>query len=391
MRICGIIAEYNPFHNGHLYQINELKKMGATHIISVMSGSFVQRAEPAVLPKFERARVAVQCGADIVLELPCRYATASAERFAFGGVSLLRALGCVDMLGFGSESGDLAGLLLAADAVCDAKVLDVTRALCERGETYPSAREKAARSIYGDEAANLLREPNDILAVEYLKALHGCAIEPVAVRRVGAAHDGEDTKDGFAGASLLRLRIEKNIDIQKYVPPETAQALQNSDIISCGMKRLELPLLYRLRTMDASLFEALPNCADGLGNRLKCAAGKAKSLEELYDLAKTKRYTMSRVRRAALCALLGIMAEPPVQTPYARVLAIGKNGGEVLARMKKTASIPISQSLKELAKLGGRCAKDAALEAYATDISALSQRVVGDVGRDYTQKLFRDK
>ena len=189
MRIGGVVAEYNPFHNGHAYQLMELRQAGATHIAVVMSGNFVQRGEPALLDKWTRAEAALLCGADLILELPLPYGAATAERFAFGAVSLLEGLGCVDLLGFGCESGDLPALQRAARAVEDPEVYEAVRERMAEGISFAAAREEAVRERWG-EAGDALRRPNDILAVEYLRQLGrlGSPIRPVAVGQIGRAH-----------------------------------------------------------------------------------------------------------------------------------------------------------------------------------------------------------
>lgn len=391
MRVAGIVAEYNPLHNGHLLHMARTRALGASHIVCVLSGDFVQRAEPAVLDKFTRARLAAACGADLVLELPVQYAVGSGERFAQGAVSILEGLGCVDVLSFGSECGDAARLAQAAEAVRDAAVMLRTRALCETGLPYPAARESAVRERCGEETAALLREPNNILGVEYCKAIRALnsKIAPVTVRREGAAHDGSAPDGATASASFLRAHLGQNI--AGYIPPQVGEALRaamETGALSGGWPALERILLYRLRSMGAADFAALPGCADGLGDRLRRAAERAQNAEDLFALAKTKRYTMSRVRRAALAALLGIRDEiydsPP---PYARILAIGAGGGALLNRIKQTAVLPVSHSLARLEALGGTCGETARLSAAAHDLFGLSCGRVPPQGRDYTHKF----
>ena len=186
--VAGIVAEYNPFHNGHAHLIEAARAAGATHIVAVMSGSFVQRGGPACAPKTVRANAAVACGADLVLELPLPYAMATAERFAAGAVGILGGLGCVDVLAFGSECGDIDLLAKAAGAVLAPYCGEYTKNLLDTGVTYARARQKAVEELYGPEVAEVLSSPNNTLAVEYLKqiSLQELRIAPFTIPRAGA-------------------------------------------------------------------------------------------------------------------------------------------------------------------------------------------------------------
>ncbi|MEA4912914.1 MAG: nucleotidyltransferase family protein [Oscillospiraceae bacterium] len=421
MNVCGIVAEYNPFHNGHQYQIEQIKKNGATHVVAVLSGSFVQRAEPAIVSKFERARLAVLGGADLVVELPVQYATASAERFAHAAVFLLRALGCVDTISFGSECGDLALLQRAADAIADADVVRLTREFCETGMPYPAAREKVVEKLYGEEVSAVLRSPNNLLGVEYLKALRleKSRITPTTILREGAAHDKDETDGLFASAKFLREQVRAGADIINYVPFETKCALEKANAdgkLSGGLEALAQAILFQLRTMTAEELRALPDCTDGLGDRLYTATQQYGELPAVLEAAKTKRYTMSRVRRAALCALLGIRPADYFDPPYIRLLAIGRYGEELLARIGKTKKLPMSASLlsllrdgqrlqragkgnesdmtrevEEIVRDGREMERCARLEAHATDIFNLSLEKPAVRGRDFSTPLYRVK
>ncbi len=249
------------------------------------------------------------------------------------------------------------------------------------------------RELYGAEPARVLRQPNDLLGVEYCKALAalGSGMRPVAVPREGSAHDGAEPGGGIASAGFLRAHL--NEDLSAFLPRQTVSALtaaREAGALSGGWTALERPLLYRLRTMGAEEFAALPGCADGLGDRLRRAAATAQSAQELFALAKTKRYTMSRVRRAALAALLGLREADYAQPPAcARLLALGDGGGALLRRIGQTARLPLSHSLARLEALGGPCARTARLSATAHDIYALSCPAIAPQGEDYTHKFVK--
>lgn len=394
MNICGIVAEYNPFHNGHAYLIKKARENGATHIAAAMSGDFVQRAAPAIVDKFARARAAVMCGVDLVIELPVQYATASAERFARGAVETLMALGCVDMLAFGSGSGSLESLERAADAVSDPALLERAKKLAEGGMSFAAAREKATRELFGHAVADVLDGPDNILATEYLKALRllKCEMQPFTTERAGVSHDEKNPSGEFASASFVRAEYLSGGDIAEYLPEPSLAALgqaRERGALSGGWQALERALLIKLRGMSASEWAALPDAGGGLGERLNKAAMSAASAEELFALAKTKRYAMARVRRVALCALLGITTEDFFPAPYIRVLAVGERGEVILREAKKSASLPLSHSLKKLETVNANCARTAELSARASDIYGLSLPHILPAGRDYTEKLFK--
>ncbi|MEG0751279.1 MAG: nucleotidyltransferase family protein [Oscillospiraceae bacterium] len=395
MTVCGIVAEYNPFHNGHLYLLDAARTNGASHIVAVMSGCFVQRAEPALADKFLRARTAALAGVDVVIELPVQFACASGERFASGAVELLEALGVVDMIAFGSGCGDIALLSGAAEAAGDARTLARTKGLAENGICYPAARELAVREIWGEEFGDTLADSDNILAVEYLKALRSVDshIAPFTVARAGGvAHDSEMISSRFASASFIRHAVRQGAEFAQYVPQSTFEELQKAlrrGELSDGWAALERILLFKLRSMSAQNIAALPDAAGGLGERICRAAADASSAEELFETAKTRRYTMSRVRRVALCALLGVGERDFFAPPYARVLAIGERGEELLAAVSKRARLPLSHSFKTLSEMGENCKRTAELEAHASDIYALTERKIGAKGLDFTQKLFK--
>ena len=345
MKVTSVICEYNPFHNGHQYMLHQLRKQGTTHIAAVMSGNFTQRGEAAVFDKFARTRAALMGGADLVIELPVSFACANAERFAYGGVFAAQALGCVDELAFGSESGDTALLQQTAAAVEDASVLLRLREILKSGVSYAAAREQAVREVYGDALAQKLGSPNDILGIEYCRALcrlHS-AIRPVAVRREGAAHDSAEAVSRFASASLIRSMLHEGRGEQAgaFIPPEcTVTTVQ----IPHGgrMKKLENILMYRLRTMTVQEMAELPEISEGLENRLYAAVRASETVEEVAAMTRSKRYPLARIRRILMYALLHIQKSAlPPHPYYLRVLGMNQRGRELLKMAGKTATLPV--------------------------------------------------
>lgn len=388
MRCAAIVAEYNPFHNGHAYQIEEALRQGASHIAAVMSGNFTQRGEPALFDKFTRARAALCCGVDLVLELPLPYAIAGAQRFAAGAIGILDALGCVDDLVFGSECGDIARLTQAAQALRHRALYEYMDRHKKQGETFAKTRTRAVKELYGPSVAEVLKSPNDILACEYLRALQslGCGILPKAIGRYGAAHDGPSTRQGFESASVLRERVYENnpAALSPFVPAVALAVYTGAPCLLPGA--IELPMLIKLREQEECSLRGLPENSEGLHRRLLKAAREALTLEELYTLTKSKRYTLARIRRLALAAFLDLREEHSAGCPpYIRVLGMNERGRELLAGT--TARLPIGGSLKKLERLGGRAAEFARLESRAGDRYALLTSPRGKAGRDYTQRL----
>ncbi|MDR2606723.1 MAG: nucleotidyltransferase family protein [Oscillospiraceae bacterium] len=324
MPIVGIAAEFNPFHSGHAEHIAATKSLlgGDALVIVVMSGNFVQRGDIAVYGKRARANAAVHCGADLVLELPAAVTLSSASRFAAGAVNLLDALGCVEYLSFGSESGDLNQLNGAVELLNQIGVDERIRYELRSGVSYASARLKALEFV-SREDLGYLRQPNNILAVEYLQALRSTNILPLTIQRGNA----DDT------ASALRKRLSVGGNIADSLPIAAAKIFEAEDKRGAGpvfIEALERPVLAKLRCMTADDFDALPDATEGLGNRLYGAAQKSESLRELFELTKTKRYAMSRIRRMVLCAFLGIRADDCQQAPKrAAILASGKRGRKI--------------------------------------------------------------
>ncbi|MDE6518941.1 MAG: nucleotidyltransferase family protein [Ruminococcus sp.] len=382
MKINGIVCEYNPFHNGHSYHISETRKNGATHIIAVMSGNFVQRGDVAVLDKFTRAELAVKSGVDLVVELPVAYCLSSAEIFARGAVYLLDSLGVVDEISFGSECGNIDRLVFAmnkADEVAESKVM---RELMGAGMTYP----RALSTVLDVETAELIAEPNNILAVEYLKALKyfNSAIKPFTVKRAGASHDSMNISDGFASASYIRENIES---ADNFVPEIWADALKNDIAL---LKRLERLILYKVRTVSDEELSVVNDISGGLVQRIY--GNNSASLENMLESVKTKCFTMARIKRVLLSMLIGITKnDATILPPYVRVLAFNEKGREILALTKKSKKIPIGTSLAKLGRLNADAQRYAEIESTATDIYSLAFENILQANTDYTRKIKETK
>ncbi|MBQ8171960.1 MAG: nucleotidyltransferase family protein [Oscillospiraceae bacterium] len=379
MTTAAVICEYNPFHYGHKYQLAKTREMGATHIVAVMSGNFTQRGDVAVYDKYERARIALENGADLVLELPTVYSLSAAEGFARGAVSIIEALGCVDVLSFGSECGDIAALKEAAGASEYALHTDEFKDAMRKGASFPAALAEAVKSYYTDDVCELLASPNNTLAVEYIKALDdiGSGIQPVTIQRSGADHDSDEESESFVSASFIRKKILACEDYSAYAP---VIGTPKADI-----KRIENAILAKLRTMRLSDFENIYDCAQGMSERLYKAVRKACTLEELYFLTKTKRYTLARIRRAVLCSFLGIdkklLNEPPA---YIRILGMNGRGREILSAAQ--CGLPVDTSLKNLMKQSREAHRQGAFEERCGDVYSLAFEKPRPCGYEFTAK-----
>lgn len=391
MKTAVITAEYNPFHKGHRWQLEQVRAAGASHVAVVMSPDFTQRGTPAIFPKRLRAQAALQNGADLVLELPVCYALAGAQRFAFGAVQLAAAMGCVDLLAFGAENADLLQLRQACTALQQEEVNQNIRQLLPSGITFAKARERAVAAVYGEETALLLQKPNNILAIEYLcqlEKLPDAHIQPLVLGRIGNTHDGEPVGE-FASASFLRgLMLEGRWEqAQQYLPQNVWQLYRQAqqDGQFTDLQLGERAVLSALRRMEQKEMAQLADLSEGLENRLYRASREACSLEQLYAAVKSKRYPLARVRRLVMNAFLQLPEQmqmlPP---PYLRVLGMNERGKQILSAMKKTASLPVSTSLMKLARSTQAARQWAQVEAAACDQYSIFCQQIQASGSDWS-------
>lgn len=331
MEIVGIICEYNPLHLGHAGQIRRIRQTlgGETAVVCLMSGSFVQRGAPAVYPKSVRAAAALQAGADLVLELPVTYALSSAEGFAMGGVEILSRL-CTRLC-FGAECGSEDALMSLARGLLSPGFPSALRTFLDQGLSFPAARQQALHALGLD--AGLLSSPNNILGVEYCKAILtlGCAMSPLVIHRPGDYH--AQTADPCApSATALRRMVVQGQSIRSYVPTEL---FQNAPVHTLAAG--ERAILARLRTMSEEEFSVLPYGGEGLWRKLMHESRRQPDLESILTAVKSKRYTRTRLDRMVMCAFLGIdqqtMSAP---APYARILGFDRRGRELLALTRKS-------------------------------------------------------
>lgn len=405
--VLGIIAEYNPFHNGHLYQIEEAKKQtGAEYVVAIISGNFTQRGNTSLINKWAKAQMALENGVDIVLELPTIYSISSAENFAEGAIKILDSLKIVDTLCFGTETSDFAALNNIANVLHNEpkEYIAILNHELGKGISYPKARENALMMYLNDikRYANILSGSNNILAIEYLKALKRLKSDmiPFSIQRKKVYYNDERIIDEFASSTAIRKLIatEQYSEVRKVVPKNSYMLLKDEiekgnfviDII-----KFEKEILYNLRKMTVKEIAELPDVSEGLEYAIKNAADSCNNLIDLVNIIKSKRYTQTRIQRILLYALLEItkkdMANSKKVVPYARVLGFNKKGREMLSdicninpkinmitSVKKYTEQNINKILREMLE------KD----IFATNVYTLGYEDDSWANLDYTNKLI---
>lgn len=408
MKVVGLITEYNPFHNGHKYHLEKSKEItGASHSISVMSGNFLQRGEPAILDKWDRAEIAVREGVDLVVELPTIYSCNSAEFFAFGGIRLLDSMNIVDYLCFGSENGNLSGIDLISDLLVKEPVefKSILKKHLDTGLTFPSARQRAIDGYLGKEMGEkgLLDMPNNILGIEYLKAIKllGSSIKPFTIERIKAHYHSTQINGDICSATAIRKLLEKDhhdLSALKQVIPyqsyEVIRSAINEGRAPIFERELWQIVLYRLRTIPVNKLKEIHDINEGLENRLKNISMTAASYEELISQLKTKRYTRTKLQRVLIKALLGITKEDmqslSKSSLYIRVLGFSRKGAALLKKIKKSSDIPIITNLKRYVPQSKYAERMLEIDKIATDIYTLlyKNRSLSVGGLDYVKKPF---
>ena len=388
MKITGIIAEYNPFHNGHHYQFKQIRSAAEeSYLVIVMSGNYVQRGEPAFYDKYTRTRAALIAGADLVLELPTAFATSSAEDFAAASVALLDRLGCIDELCFGSECGQIPPLMEVASLLArepEAYRIGLREGI-RQGLTFPQARNQALSLWIHDHTSDpdidwdaLLASPNNILGIEYLKALirRNSSVKPVTISRLGQGYHEQDLTHGFASASGIRSFVSASGSpklpdaVKAQVPPAVLPLYENAvpifaDDYSQLLNQTLLWLDHRQQPLD-EFADVSPELGARIKNHLLDFTSYSKRIEQL----KTRQYTYTRISRSLLHILLGIRSAEIAgyrdldYTPYARVLGFRKESAPLLAQIKKHSDIPLITKVAG----SGRTLPPAAAGMFAQDL-----------------------
>ncbi|MBQ9280263.1 MAG: nucleotidyltransferase [Clostridia bacterium] len=411
MNICGIIAEYNPFHNGHLHHIEETKRItGSDAVVAIMSGNFIQRGVPALFDKWTRANMALQNGIDLVIELPLYYATSSAEYFAQGSVSLLDGLGVINNISFGSNTDDIDTLKRIANVLYlePEKYKKMLESELKRGTSYPMARSNALKNFLKKEydakyIADILMDPNNILGIEYLKALltSNSQIKPVAVLRKGGDYNSKTVVNHTCSATAIREFLEKgDLKTVEDVMPKSSFDILNQEILNgrapMFLRHFESEILYALRKSSTEELASIADVTEGLENLLKKAAAEGTELEGFIDIIKTKRYTRTRIQRILLHTLLDIrkceIEDYKYNPQYIRVLGFTKNGEKVLSQISNNSNLPIitspSKYLKSATPIGKMMLEK---DILGTNIYTLGYQIpkYRSMNLDYTTPVIR--
>lgn len=369
MKVNGVIAEYNPFHNGHKYHLEESKRLtGADYTVAVISGNFVQRGDPALIDKHTRAEMALRNGADLVLELPTVYSASSAEFFATGAVSLLDKLGTVTHLCFGSECGDIE-LLRQIASILREEPEEYTRVLklrLRQGYSYPNSRNSALIHYCPalTENTKIFSSPNNILGIEYIKAImnQGSTMEPVTVRRLGADYHSLSPRSGYCSALSLRQALSDGrglSSVAHYMPAAASELLSDRLVLGRGIcsNDFSSALYYKLLSEKEAGFDKYLDVSTDLSNRICKRLSEYKNFDSFCDLLKTKELTYTRISRCLLHILLNLTKEDMAvcteleHTPYARLLGFRRDAEPLLSAIKEHASIPLVTKLADAEKL----------------------------------------
>ena len=402
--ILGIVSEYNPFHNGHVHHLQVSKQLTKTDFtVAVMSGNFVQRGDTALVDKWIRTEMALKAGIDLVIELPTVYALSSAENFADGAVKILNSLGVVDFISFGSEIGEITPLSDVANILYKEpkEFSSLITAQLRSGLSYPKAREIALAQYFGSSKkySDIVSNPNNILGVEYLKALkrQKSHITPLTIKRDYADYNSKQEKNGIASATAIRTMIKNQKNIHRVIPYETYELLdeckEKGNIIP-SLSVFEKEIIYTLRKMTLSEIAALPDVSEGLENKIKAAANNFTTLDELIANIKSKRYTQSRIQRILLYALLNISQKDinvsKKVTPYIRVLGFNKHGKRnISAIAADNPKLNIIVSVKKFMEhsndntLRNMISKD----IFATNVYTMGYKTNPVANLDYTHKV----
>ena len=410
--VLGIVCEYNPFHNGHLYHLTESKKItNSDYSVAVISGNFTQRGEPSLVNKWLKTEMALKCGVDLVIELPTVYAISSAENFAHGAIKILDSLNIVDFLAFGSECGDMSVLDDIVNVLVEEPKAYTTLLSHElsKGLSFPKARENALMMYLGNirRFANILSAPNNILGIEYLKALkkQSSMIRPIAIKRKEAEHNDNlfSSSSRIASATAIRnVCLSDDITELQRVMPESSYTILEDSIkkgnVVKNISAFDKEIIYILRKMSTSEISELADVVEGLEHSLKNAANSCNSVVELLTLVDSKRYTKTRIQRILLYSILGI-TKKDIQLsqstiPYIRVLGFNENGKNLLSEIsRRNPRLNIVTSVKKF--LDDSSNKNLKYlmqkDIWASNVYTLGFEYESKANLDFTQKLITIK
>lgn len=407
-KVLGIIAEYNPFHNGHFYHLNHSKELSnSDYVVCVISGNFVQRGNTSIINKWSKTQMALLNGADLVIELPTIYAISSAENFAYGAIKILDSLNIVDTVSFGSELCDINTLNKIANIFYDEpkEYINLLTLELKKGLSFPKARENAVLQYLNnfDSYSNILSKPNNVLAIEYLKSLRKLRskISPMAIKREKVYYNDNFVVDEYASATAIReLLKHSDFDSIRKVIPNSSYSILKDEIdngrLVLDLSRFEKEILYILRKMSVSDIAKLPDVSEGLENAIKNAANSCNTLYELLNILHSKRYTQSRLQRILLYALIGItkrdISLSKKYAPYIRVLGFNDKGQDLLSDIcRKNPKLSVVTSVKKFMDESTNKFQKDMLEKdiMATNIYSLGYASDSWANLDYTTKIVK--
>ena len=400
MKIVGLISEYNPFHNGHKYHIEKAREItGADAVVVVMSGNFVQRGAPAIMPKHLRAEAALKNGASLVIELPVCYATGSAEFFAYGAVSLFDKLGCIDSICFGSECGDIEILQNLAKIISTEpkEYKTFLNQYLREGNSFPLARQKALKDyLQSDLADSVLAEPNNILGIEYLKALYklNSKIKPYTIQRISSNYHDKHLQETFSSASAIRREFSATAfeNIEKQIPDTTISFMKEHYQTRYPVYTNDFSLLlkYKLLAETKSSLLEYADVSEELANRVLNNLNQFINYEQYCELLKTKEVTYSRISRALLHVLLDIKKDAHTEIGYAHILGFCKESNAVLSEIKKHSAIALLSKLTTADTLSESAKKMLENDIYSSNLyeSVITDKFKTVFKNEYSQQLI---
>lgn len=401
--ILGIIAEYNPLHNGHVYQIQKAKELcNASYVVAVIGGNFQERGNTSIINKWEKTKMALQSGIDMVIELPTVYSTSSAENFAFGAIKILKELGFVTHISFGMECDDISTLNMISDLLYKEprKYQMLLKNELSSGVSFPMARQNAIIKYFSNAGlGNLLSGSNNILAIEYLKAIKKLKFNviPIGIKREKVFYNSKIIIDNYASSTAIRsLLFNNQIDeISRVMPASSFNILMEN--IRHGTYNLDLKnfshiIIYKIRSSTISDLKLVPDVSEGLENSIKKAASETNDIYELINKIKSKRYTQTRLQRIMLYILLGItkndIENSKKVVPYIRILGIKKDAKKLLSSITSKNVITSVKDYEKKHLNSGKNLRMLDIDKYATDVYTLGYKTNSQANLDYTQKLI---
>ena len=401
-KVLGIIAEYNPFHNGHLYHIETAKnKAKADTVVAIITGNFTQRGNTSIIDKWEKAKMAINAGCDLVIELPTIYSISSAENFALGAIKILNELGIIDTISFGMETDELSNLNNIANVLYNEpkEYKMILKKELSAGISYANARANALNKYINDKNyEELLKGSNNILAVEYLKALklQKSKIMPLGIKREKVYYNSKKIVDEYASSTGIRHLLERKQieEIARVMPKETFRILiedLREGKFNLNLSVFSKEIIYKLRSMSLNEIKNLPDVSEGLENLIKESANKTNNLIELINNIKSKRFTQTRIQRILLYSLLGItkkdMEMSKKTIPYIRILGFNKNGKRLLSEINPNAKVITSLKKFEDKNKNLRLKRILEIDKYATDVYTLGYSKESFSNLDYTKGM----